>query len=184
MDIQETEPTEIIAGDTVKWKRTDLSADYPASAWTLKYVLRGPSVQNITATADGDNFSVIITAAATVVWASGNYWWTAYVSKASERYQVDSGTIKVLTNLEGVTGIYDGRSHVKRVLDAIEATIEGTATKEQASMTIAGRTIQRRTVQDLLVLRDRYKAEYIAEQRAEKIKNGLATGGKILTRFS
>ncbi len=183
MNIPEIEPTIIIAGDTVKWKRIDLSADYPASTWTLKYILRGPSVQNITAAADGDNYSITITAAATTVWTAGNYWWEAYVSKGSERYRVDSGTLKVQTNLEGVAGIYDGRSHVKRVLDAIEATIEGTATKEQASMTIAGRTIQRRTVQELLVLRDRYKAEYIAEQRAEKIKNGLATGGKILTRF-
>ncbi len=36
--IPETEPLEFYAGETVKWKRTDLS-DYPAPTWTLNYFL-------------------------------------------------------------------------------------------------------------------------------------------------
>ncbi len=185
-EIPNTEPTEIIAGDTTKWKRIDLS-DYPASTWTLKYVFRGPSVQNITAIADGNNFSVTISAAISANWVAGDYVWEAYVTKGAgenlERYRIDSGYLKVKPNLEGVAGIYDGRTYVKKVLDAIEATIEGTATKEQASITVAGRTLTRRTIEELLALRDKFRVEYVAEQKAEKIKNGLATGGKILTRF-
>jgi len=37
--IPETEPLEFYAGETVKFKRTDLS-DYPAPTWTLYYVLQ------------------------------------------------------------------------------------------------------------------------------------------------
>ena len=37
--ISETEPLEFYAGETVKWKRTDLS-DYPAPTWTLNYFLQ------------------------------------------------------------------------------------------------------------------------------------------------
>ena len=37
--IPETEPLEFYSGETVKWKRTDLS-DYPAPTWTLNYFLQ------------------------------------------------------------------------------------------------------------------------------------------------
>ena len=37
--IPETEPLEFYAGETVKFKRTDLS-DYPAPTWTLNYFLQ------------------------------------------------------------------------------------------------------------------------------------------------
>src|SRR3990167_10017627 len=94
----------------------------------------------------------------------GKWVWSAFVSKSGERYPIDNGTLNITRDLASVSTTYDGRSHVKKVLDAIEATIEGTATKEQTSMSIAGRTITRRTVQELLVLKDRYKAEYIAQQ--------------------
>ena len=36
--IPETEPLEFYLGETVKWKRTDLS-DYPAPTWTLNYFI-------------------------------------------------------------------------------------------------------------------------------------------------
>ena len=37
--IPETEPLDFYSGETVKWKRTDLS-DYPAPTWTLYYTLQ------------------------------------------------------------------------------------------------------------------------------------------------
>ena len=37
--IPETEPLDFYSGETVKWKRTDLS-DYSAPTWTLYYVLQ------------------------------------------------------------------------------------------------------------------------------------------------
>ena len=37
--ISETEPLDFYSGETVKWKRTDLS-DYPAPTWTLNYFLQ------------------------------------------------------------------------------------------------------------------------------------------------
>ena len=39
MTISETEPLDFYSGETVKWKRTDLS-DYPAPTWTLYYTLQ------------------------------------------------------------------------------------------------------------------------------------------------
>lgn len=186
-DIPTTEPSEIQAGDTIKWRREDLS-DYPASVWSLKYYFVGKNgLFNVTAAADGDKFAVTISAATSAAYVAGDYEWSAYVSKGSgaglERYQVDSGKLKVKPNVAGYTAAYDNRSHAKKVLDAIEAVIEGRATKDQESYSIAGRQLSRTPIADLLKLRDRYKAEYRRELDAEKINNGLGTGRKILTRF-
>jgi hypothetical protein len=52
-----TEPTELVAGDMWRWKRSDLNTDYPNSAYTLKYALRlqgaGTTEIEITASASG-----------------------------------------------------------------------------------------------------------------------------------
>ena len=37
--VPETEPLDFYSGETVKWKRTDLS-NYPAPTWTLNYFLQ------------------------------------------------------------------------------------------------------------------------------------------------
>ena len=54
-EIPTTEPTSIIAGDTLAWTKS--LADYEASLWTLTYYLRGPSAQTITATTSGGDFA-------------------------------------------------------------------------------------------------------------------------------
>jgi hypothetical protein len=68
-------------------------------------------------------------------------------------------------------------------LDAIEATIEGRASKDQESYSIQGRSLARTPIADLILLRGKYKAEYVQMQRAEKLRNGLGHGGNIKVRF-
>ncbi len=183
-DIPTTEPTEIIVGDTLKWRREDLTSNYPASAgWALTYALRGPQKINITASADGDYFEVNVTAANTADYKAGDYWWSAYVTKGAERYQIDSGTLKIISNLSAIGDTYDGRSHAKIVLDAIEAVIAKRATKDQMGYSIAGQSLSKTPIADLLLLRDRYKIEYQRELDVEKIANGKATGNRILSKF-
>ena len=77
----------------------------------------------------------------------------------------------------------DTRSHAKKVLDAINAVIEGTATEEQESYQIKDRSLKRRSVSELLELRSFYKAEYARELAEERIAQGLGNPNKIRTRF-
>lgn len=181
-DIATKEPYEIIAGDTLQWKKS-LSDYLPSAGWALKYSLRGPAEIDLTTTADGDDHKVDELAADTADWKTGDYWWAAYVEKGAERHQVGTGTFKITPNLATASGAYEGRSHAKKVLDAIEAVIEGTATKEQQSYTIAGRSLVRWPLQELLQLRNQYKDEYARERSAERVDRGEASGRKILTRF-
>lgn len=187
-DIPTTEPSEIIAGDTLQWNRQDLSSDYPASLWTLKYYFAGPNgAFNITATADGAYFAIAATAAVTAAYPEGDYKWSAYVSTGSgatlERHEIDNGVCTVKPNIANKTAGYDPRSHVKKVLDAIEAAVEGRASRTDLAYTIQGRSISHIPPTELIKWHSHYKQLYKQEQDAERIKNGLGTSRKILTRF-
>lgn len=182
-NIPTTEPSKIIAGDTLKWNRQDLSSHYPASLWTLTYALRGPEKIDITAVADGDFFSVVVAASVTADYKPGSYSWSAYVTSGIERYQIDKGTLEICPDLATMPGAYDGRSHAKKVLDSIEAVLENRATKDSEEIEIAGRKITRMPVEDLLKFRDQYKAEYENELTEEKIANGENTGNQVKARF-
>ena len=187
-EIKTTEPPEIIKGDTLKWNRQDISGDFPATTYTLTYEFRPLGTAGvaftIAAAADGANYSVSEAKATTAAYTAGAYEWAAYADDGTERYRLDSGTIKVLEDLASPAAGYDGRSHGRVVVDAIEAVIEGRATKDQESYTIAGRSLNRTPIADLLKLRDRYIDELKREDQAESVANGLASGRIVLTRFS
>lgn len=188
-DIPTKEPTVIVAGTTVKWTK-DLSAHYPASqGWSLVYSLRlqtgsgtGDDALDLTAAADGDAFSITIPSTDTVKTA-GLWCWASYIQKDTERYRIDEGTFSLEPDLSAISSTFDGRSHAKTVLDAIEAVIEGRASKDQQSYAIGGRQLARTPIVDLLLLRDRYKAEYEREVAKDRIEKGLGSGSKILMRF-
>ena len=68
-------------------------------------------------------------------------------------------------------------------VDAIEAVIENRATMDQSSMSIAGRSLSRLTVDELMTFRDRYKTEYLKEVKQARIKNKKDSGNSIKVRF-
>jgi hypothetical protein len=196
------EPTEIIIGDTLKWTRLSADVIYidadgevqeclASEGWTLKYSFAAPVASaafTITASADGDDYLVSVTAAVTALYvASDNYSWVAYAEYGSgvtiERHQIDRGTCKVKAGYASYIAAFDNRSHAKIVLDAIEAVLESRATMDQMSYTIAGRRLDRTPIADLLRLRNLYKYEYEAELAAENIGSGISSGRKILVRF-
>ena len=183
-DIPTTEPTELNVGDTWKWTKT--LADYPASTWTLSYSFKS-SVGGfaVAATALGDDHSVTVAYGTTSGYTAGFYSWVASVTNGSERYIVDSGTCTLNPDYRAgtATAAYDGRSHARIVLDAIEAVIEGRATVDQQEYEIAGRRLKRMAIADLLKFRQHYKAEVAAEINAEKIRNGTGTGRRIQFRL-
>jgi hypothetical protein len=95
---------------------------------------------------------------------------------------VDSGRTSITQNLADTNA--DLRSHAKKVLDNIQAVIEGRATIDQSSMSIAGRSLSRMSVDELMTFRDRYKAEYLKEIKLARIRNGQGTGNTPKVRFT
>lgn len=183
----ETEPTKIVRGDRLAWKRTDLNADYSNALYELSYTGRlegtGTTKIAITAAASSSDYLVEVSFGITGTYTIGNYQWDAYITRLSdsERIRIDSGLWEVQENKATKTS--DPRSHAKIVLDAIEATLEKRATKDQMSYTIAGRSLSRMDINDLMLFRDRYRAEVKKELRKERMKNGKGSGSLIKVRF-
>jgi hypothetical protein len=180
-DIPSNEPSDVIAGRTWKWTR-DLS-DYPAGTWTLTYYFKN-AVSNfaIVATAAGTTHSVSVAKATTAGYRPGLYDWQAIADNGTESYVADSGQLTVAQDF-ATAGNYDRRTHARKVLDAIEATLERRATSDQLSMSLGNRSISRIAPEELRALRDRYRQEVRAEERAERIANGGSVNNSVRVRF-
>jgi hypothetical protein len=174
MEIPTREPSTLRAGDTWAWRRDDLTA-YPASAWSLRYRFATAATSfELVATADGEAFTVTVAPAVTAEIDPGLYRWRAYVTDGTARYTVAQGAAEVVPDLEAVpvgAGL-DLRTHAQRVLAAIEAVIERRASRDQMSLTIAGRQLSRTPLKDLLMLRDQYRVEAQREADAERLGQG------------
>lgn len=180
-DIPTTEPEKITAGDTVSWKKS--LPDHPAPDWVLSYALVNAAGQiTLTASADGTDHLLTIASEISSGYLAGRYRWQAYATKGDERRTVGEGTIEVLPDFASQAGGYDDRSHAEQVLEALEAMIVGRAAKNQLSQTIRGRSIQYLSPSELIVWRDRYRAEVVRERRARRIKQGLGHSGIIKVR--
>lgn len=173
-------PDEITAGVTLDHNIT-LTA-YPATDWSLSVILRGPQAIDIAATAGGDTHVLSVDAATTSSWPPGAYQFSMRVTDGTDTFEVDSGRVRIVADLSQVTGEYDPRGHVDRVLEAIEAVIEGRATKDQRRYRINNRELERTPIGELLMLRDKYKTE--ARRLRANDNNGQSLLGRpVRVRF-
>lgn len=164
-------PEELTAGESVSWSWFD--SRFPASdGWVLTYTLVNASVQiQIVAAADGDKHLVEIGKAVSDAYTVGSYEWQAHVDNGTERYQVAVGVIKIVADFADQTSGLDTRTHVKKVLDLLEAAIEGRASKTQLMQMVGGVQVQYMTLDELTKQRDKYAAKY----RQEQIRAGQVT---------
>lgn len=174
----------LIVGDTLDFLTT--VEDYPpADGWTLKYRLvprvSGTAI-TITAATEGTDYRVQESPTTTAAWTAGEYTWNSWVEKSGARYTVDQGLITLEVNPATITA-HDGRSHARKVLDAIDAVIESRATLDQMEYAINGRSLKRTPIGDLLKLRQHYKTQVDSEVKAAKMAAGIHPGGKIQFRF-
>jgi hypothetical protein len=180
-EIPSEEPTEHVAGDTLAWTKS--LSDYPADdSWTLTYYLLGPKKETITASADGADHAVTVSASTTSNYAPGVYKWTSYASSGSERYKVGEGTIEILPNPATVAANVstETRSKAKQILDALMATMADAAGRPEQSYSLqaAGRSFSFKTLADLIAAIDYWKAEVKREDSASSI------GKNIFVRFN
>ena len=153
-DYPEKEPYELVVGDYWAWKKEGLTADYPTGSYSLSYEFHcdsggGGSHQfTINAVEADDIYYIEVASTTTDNYTPHDYIWGAYITRTSDsnRIQVDEGKITLLPNLADTNA--DLRSHAKIVLDSIEAVIQGRANMDQSSMSIAGRSLSRMSIDD------------------------------------
>lgn len=176
------EPQTIRAGDLVSWTKT--LQDYPADAgWSLVYTLiNGSTKITINASASGVDHRVSVAAATSANYAAGSYTWMARVSKGLEIYTVGVGSLKIQPNLDALS-TFDGRSHAKVMVEAIEAAIQGRASSVQLRMTINNRSIEYLSPTELIKWLSFYRAEVAKEAQLESIQRTGKNPRNIGVRF-
>lgn len=178
-----TEPAIITAGDTLTWSKS--LPDYPATVWTLKYrLINSAGKIDITATASGTDYLVLVASTTSAIFIAGNYSWTAYVEKTGERVTVGGGTITIKPNLAAQT-TFDARSDAAVIVDQLMVAYKTyTASAGHiAEYQIGGRGTKYRSSAEILDQLNHWKAILASEKRAERINAGLGAGGKLLVRF-
>lgn len=158
-------PHSLLAGANASWSRS--LDDFPVSdGWVLAYYLVKDGNQvTITAAPDGDVHLVDLVAVDTASWDPGCYHYQAWVRLGDDAHMVESGAIDIKPNFRTQTSGYDGRTHAEKVLDALEAMIEGKATRDQQSYSVGGRSITRLTPAELVDWRSVYRREVNAQRR-------------------
>ena len=188
-------PSEIRAGDTVKW-RDDSSTDVfgneiKSDEWTLKYYLRTnvtPTAHTATGSVYGTGWEFTISATDSANFESGDWYWQAIATKGAESLTLGYGNLTVEASLSytgSATPQYDGRTQTEKDLKAVEEAIRtlmaGGAVQEYR---IGNRNLKRYELQDLMQLKGQLLAEINREQMAEKIANGLGNPRNMFVRFN
>lgn len=157
-------------------KRTYSLPGFDAAVWTVMSArLVGAASADIAAaniTGSGTDWELTIPAESLASLASGNY---------TLQLLANNGTVTVVAASETVSvvaaGSTDLRSTARKQLDAINAVIEGKATKDESSISYNGRSISRMSWPDLLDARDRLARQVKAEENKAAGRSKIKTVG-------
>lgn len=177
--------THFVVGDT--WSQTDSLPDYPASAgWVLKtrIVYDGAGTAfTLSSTASGDNHVTTATAAATAAWTAGTCTWFQYVELGAVKTSIGSGKITLQPDPRVASTALDLRTAAQVGLDAVRAVLRGTATAGVLKYAIAGRTLERYSIAELIQLESKLATDVKSEQRAADLAAGLGDRSKVYVRM-
>ena len=185
---REGEPTEIVVGDFIQWKRSDLVDDYPLSEYSVEYVARitggGSNEIKVSATETGGTYLITVDSATSADFVAGYYHWQLEVTKTStgDRVVVDRGAFTAVVDLDDNQA--DPRLFEEKMLAKIETILLGKADADVSSYSIAGRSLTKYSYQELQDLHDQYEAKVNRYKQLERIKLGKSTHHTVKVRFS
>lgn len=186
----EGEPAEVVVGDFLQWKRSDIAADYPTSSgYTAEYVARitgGGSTeiklpQSASTTDNYYHFSV--SSETSAVFLPGLYHWQLEITQTSSgnRLVVDIGDFTAIPDMDNNQA--DPRIHAEIMVSKIETILQGKADSDVASYSIAGRSLTKMSFSELVQARDYYRREVTQHTNKELLKRGKSNGSTVKVRF-
>lgn len=175
----------ITAGDSLNFV-TQLP-DYPASdGWVLTYTLvprsAGASRILLSSQAEGDDHRLQASSITTAGWVAGQYSWVASVARGSERYTLAQGAVEVLPDPASAS-VLDTRSQARVALDNINAYLANASNLTAAKYSIAGRSLDRHPMSELLRLKSHFQVEVAREDAAARVAAGLPDNRRVYVRF-
>lgn len=169
-------PPTLVAGSTWVWDRD--YGDFPAPTWTaIAYFENAAAQFSVASAANGTAQRFTIAATTTADYKAGRYRVRVQVTDGSSVYTADDAWVDVESNPNGTTSTADQRSWARRTLEAIEAFLEGNATTAQQSMSVAGRSISRWSLSELMQFRDQLRGEIRTAEQGSN--SGLGRNIKV-----
>lgn len=174
----DVEPRSLTVGSYWAWKRPDITEAYPTATYSLEYRFSLQVVTEtlftITAGETGSEYVIEVGGITTGAYTAGEYYWQAVAIRTSDSEEmiVDSGYMTLTDDLGNYPG--DTRSWVQTVLQSIRAVIASSATKEQSGYTVFGRSLERRSLSELIELERDFAQRFRNEQDALDRENGRA----------
>lgn len=180
MSILDAVPTKFRAGDT--WRLLLELADYPAPTWTATIYFEngGKSVSQV-ASASSTSHSITLSAATTGAIPPGRYRWFLRVTDGSVVETALEGWLDVEPD-PAAAGTYDHRGNARRLLEAVEAALLGTATSNQMAMAINGRSISRIPLIELRQFRNELRQEVKTQEQGDRAGLGRNIKARYGTR--
>ena len=184
----EGEPTQVVVGDFIQWKKANIAEDYPTATHSAEYVARitggGSNEIKLAGTETDGYYLFTVDSITSADFAVGRYHWQLEITETSSgnRIVVERGEFEAIPDLD--VNASDPRTHADIMLAKIETILEGKADSDVGSYSIAGRSLTKMSFDELMVARDRYKREVLQHQREELIKRGKASANTVKVRFS
>ena len=184
----EGEPLEVVVGDFLQWKRTDLASDYPPASFSAEYIARitGGGANEIALAGTGIDGAYLFTvdSATSAGFEPGYYHWQLEITETASgnRLVVDRGTFTAIVDLDENQA--DPRTHAEIMVSKIQSILEGRADSDVESYSIAGRSITKMSGAELREARDYYRREFQQEKVKDRIKRGKPSGSTVKVRFS
>lgn len=181
------EPQTIAAGDNVTWIRQ--IDDYPATIWTLHYVIRNS--KNIykfdASVAESQDVLFQVTLASTVTagWLPGLYSIGAYVTNGAQQVQVHTffPNFEVTANLAVNPNGTDPRTFAAKMLVEVETTIAKLTSKSVNTAQVNGQAYTLANISELWKMRERFASEVRREEARDRLNAGLGGSNKVGVRF-
>lgn len=185
----EGEPSEVVVGDFIQWKRSDLVADYPPSLYTATYVARitggGASEIQLTGTNynSGEAYLFTVTSAESANFTAGYYHWQLEIVRNSDsnRIVVDRGAFTAIVDLD--VNNADPRTHDEIMLTKIQSLLENRADGDVESYSIQGRSLTKIPIKELIEWERYYRDRVNRQKQMENIKLGRKTSNTVKVRF-
>lgn len=178
------EPSEIVAGDSIRW-RVPAFMDYPESeGWILKYRILGVQVIAEFAAVwqaagdDAQHWLATLTSGTTDdLTPPGRYTLVGYMVGSgaySGRSETVYSAVLIVRRDPRTATAGQFQSHAERTLALIETAIEALVTDQVTSYQVAGRAFTKRDIAELTRMRGQY-ASLVAQERTGRIGRPVAS---------
>lgn len=185
----EGSPKEVVVGDFIQFKRTDLVSDYPPADYTARYIARvtagGSSEITLTGTNynSGESYLFTVTSTDSAAFNAGYYHWQLEIERNSdnERIVVDRGSFTAVVDLDVSNA--DPRTHDEIMLTKIQSVLESRADADVESYSIQGRSLTKIPIDKLMEFERHYRQRVDRQKKLDDIRLGRKTSNTIKVRF-